>query len=58
MMNFINEYLGAKKLEAILVGIILLGLVLLFKDNVVELIKPMLFSEMDSMINQIVNNPS
>ena len=55
MMNFINEYLGAKKLEAILVGIILLGLVLLFKDNVVELIKPMLFSEMDSMINQILN---
>ena len=55
MMNFINEYLGAKKFEAILVGIILFGLVLLFKDNVTELVSNMLFSEMDSMINQILN---
>ena len=49
MMNFINN-LGTKKVEAILVG-----LVLLFKENITALVSDMLFSDMDSLVNQILN---
>lgn len=55
MLKFINEKLGVNKFEAILVAIILMGLTLLFKEQINMVLKDLLFGDMDNLINQFLN---
>ena len=55
MLNLINEKLGVSKFEAILVAVILLGLALMFKEQITTLLTDILFSELNSSINQLLN---
>ena len=55
MINLINEYLGEKKFEAILVALILIGLTLVFKENITTLFNNIFNSQIDSLVNQLLN---
>ena len=55
MLQFINEKLGVNKFETILIAIILLGLVLIFKEQITTLLTDILFSELNNSVNQILN---
>lgn len=55
MINLINEYLGVKKFEAILVALILVGLTLVFKENITTLLSNIFETQIDSLVNQLLN---
>lgn len=55
MIQLLNKYLGAKKLEAILVALILVGLTLVFKEQITTIFSNIFDSQVNSLVNQILN---
>lgn len=54
MFNFLNKYLGINKAEAMLVALVLVGLTLIFKENLTALIQNLFVNECDSLISEFL----
>lgn len=55
MIRAIKEFMNEKTLEAILVAIILVGLTLVFKEQITTLLTNILFEDFNSSLNQLLN---
>ena len=51
----INKYLETKKLEAILVALILVGLTLLFKEQITTIFTNIFDAQVNGLVNQLLN---